>query len=100
MIVAGDGARILAVVDSSTLEMDGFKTSGEIRRISATPDRDADSRASRIVRLRVKPLKRTDLLRLVCDAMEASIRDDQNRDTGWPRRDRACVPVRSKGRGS
>jgi PAS domain S-box-containing protein len=79
--MAGDQPYSLVLIDSRMPEMDGFKTSAEIRRISAELPvvmLTSDARLGDAARRReaglsgygVKPVKRTDLLRLVCEAME------------------------------
>jgi PAS domain S-box-containing protein len=79
--MAGEQPYSLVLVDSCMPVMDGFQASVEIKRISrdlpivmltsdTRPGDAARRREAGLSGYGVKPLKRTDLLRLVCDAMK------------------------------
>jgi PAS domain S-box-containing protein len=76
----------LAIVDSRMPQMDGFETAQQLRRIvrdlpiimltsDAQPGDAARQRQAGISGYAVKPVRRADLLRMVCEALRGSVPD-------------------------
>jgi PAS domain S-box-containing protein len=95
--MAGERPYSLVLVDSRMPKMDGFETTAEIRQIApelpvvmltsnARPGDAARCKEAGLSGYGIKPLKRSDMLRLVCGAMNPLERPDTRRPGGADRK--------------